>query len=473
MPDTGQSRTGIVWMREDLRVSDHAALNAALRAHKRVLALYIHETDLDARQPGGAARWWLHHSLRALAADLAGIGVPLAVKTGEAAEVLDRTIAETEASAVYWGRRYSMADRERDANIKTSLKDQGIDAQSFNTRLLVEPFELKTGSGGHYKVFTPFWKALRSIDFERPQAVERRETPIDTPQVDADYQVPHWAHKFDGLWTPGETGARAALDRFIDQALADYRNGRDRPDRKATSLMSPHLRFGEISPRQIWHAVRFAADAEEIGEAADKYLSEIAWREFAHNLLFHNKDITTHPMQEKFAGMEWRDDPAALAAWQKGETGIPMVDAGMRELWATGTMHNRVRMIVASFLAKNLMIDWRQGEEWFWDTLVDADLANNPANWQWVAGCGADAAPYFRIFNPVTQGTRFDPEGEYVRRWVPEIAELPAKHIHDPAGAPKSVLAEAGVTPGDTYPLPIVDLKATRERALAAFKALG
>ena len=342
--------------------------------------------------------------------------------------------------------------------------------------MLVEPWDITTGAGKPYSVYTPFWNALRQKPIERPLPVPAAigKPVTDHAPVDADYRTPHWAAKLATHWQIGEQAAAETLAHFLSDAVIDYPEGRDFPARDVTSRLSPHLAFGEISPRQVWHAAELHAHrSSRSAGAVEKFLKELTWRDFNYHQLYHRDDIAQVPMQPKFAGIDWRQDQAALGAWQRGETGIPIVDAGMRELWETGYMQNRVRMLTASLLAKNLLVDWRLGEAWFWDTLCDADLANNPGNWQWVAGSGLDAAPYFRIFNPVTQSNRFDADGAYLRRWLPEIEKLPAQHIHDPAAAPADVLRHAGVTLGKTYPRPIVDLKTSRQRALDAYQALS
>lgn len=464
--------TALVWLRNDLRIADNPALHAACGRHDSVVALYIHEQDEELRPIGAAARWWLHHSLRSLAAALAQIGVVLLVRKGLAADVLDDALKEHEAEAVYWNRRYGPAGRDLDARLKQALRSGGIAVQSLPGNVLVEPWLIKTGQNKPYSVFTPFWKTLRDADIARPLPPPEGK-PLDAPTVDSDYTQPRWAGKFSQYWNIGEAAAQDRLAAFLEEGVSGYPEGRDYPGSQATSLMSPHLRFGEISARHIWHAAGAYLHAHpEKATAIDKFLSELAWRDFSYHQLYHRQDIATVAMMEIYEGLSWRHSPADLGAWQKGLMGIPVVDAGMRELWETGYMHNRVRMLVASFLSKNLLIDWREGERWFWDCLVDADEANNPASWQWVAGSGLDAAPYFRIFNPVTQGERFDADGAYVRRWVPELFGLPDKSIHDPASAPGDVLAAAGIRLGVDYPVPIVDLRSSRARALDAFATL-
>ncbi|HEY8577285.1 MAG TPA: deoxyribodipyrimidine photo-lyase [Devosia sp.] len=463
----------LVWLRNDLRLADNPALFAAHQGGGEVLALYVHEAGSAVRAPGAAARWWLHHSLNALGKDLAEIGIKLLIRQGEAASVVCEVAREHGASQVFWNRRYAPAEREIDASVKTTLKEGGVDAHSFPGNVLVEPWEIATGQGKPYSVYTPFWKNLRNMHIPVPLGRPAAQGLLAYAEPDSGYQAPKWSVKLKPYWSIGEQAAALALTRFLDENLSDYPQGRDFPRREATSRLSPHLRFGEISVRQLWHTAQALAHADHRKqELVDKFLSELAWRDFNYHQLYHRTDIATAPMQPKYAAMPWRVAARDLAAWQQGRTGIPLVDAGMREMWETGFMQNRVRMLTASLLTKNLLVDWRQGEQWFWDCLIDADIANNPANWQWVAGSGMDASPYFRIFNPVTQGERFDAEGDYVRRWVPELDELPDPWIHQPWAAPGDVLAKAGVQLGSTYPLPIVDLKQSRQRALDAVRSL-
>lgn len=461
----------LVWLRNDLRLSDNPALAAACKTGA-VIAIYVHEEGPGPRQIGSAARWWLHQSLLATASQLAKIGIPLHVETGSAQAILAQKLAETGATEVHWNRRYAPAAREIDAEIKQTLRQQGFAVTSHPGNVLAEPWTIMTGQDKPYSVFTPFWNNLKTRDIARPLPAPHG-TAISIKPVDTDYQQPHWSKKFEQYWSVGEAAAQAALGEFLDQNLIAYPQGRDFPGKNLTSRLSPHLRFGEISPRQIWHAAQARAHAEpQLAGAVDKFLSELAWRDFSYHQLYHRADIAQQPMQAKYEALQWRNAPAQLRAWQSGQTGFPIIDAGMRELWETGYMHNRVRMLVASLLTKNLLIDWRQGEAWFWDCLVDADEANNPASWQWVAGSGLDAAPYFRIFNPVTQGERFDEDGDYVRRWVPELADLPDKWLHTPANTPESVLEQARVTLDKTYPRPIIDLKSSRQQALGAVSGL-
>ena len=465
----------IVWFRQDLRTADNPALAQAAQTGRPVIPLYVLDDETAGPwQIGGAGRWWLHHSLLSLDTSLKNLGNSLLLHRGNAGQVLSQLVEETGAAAVYWNRCYEPFAIARDSEIKSALTADGIEAKSFNAAVLFEPWTIATKTNGPYKVFTPFWRACTNgAPPAEPVAVPDALPPpaqLPTGETLDDWRLlpksPDWAEEFEAHWMPGELGAQNALDAFIAHRMASYAEGRDHPAEPLTSHLSPHLHFGEIGPRQIWQAI----DRRQTG--AGKFLAEIGWREFAHHLLFHFPAIPEENLRPAFDSFPWRDDAEALTAWQRGQTGYPIVDAGMRQLWRTGWMHNRVRMIAASFLIKDLLIDWRAGEKWFWDTLVDADLANNAAGWQWVAGSGADASPFFRIFNPITQGEKFDPAGGYVRRYVPEIAALPDKWIHHPWDAPDDVLKTAGVTLGKTYPLPIVDHKAARQRALTAFRAI-
>lgn len=465
----------IVLFRRDLRVSDNAALAAAVDLGS-VVALYIlDEENENIRPMGAASRWWLHHSLDALGQKLHASGARLIFTRGRTRDVVARGIAASGAKRVHWNRRYEPAEAAVDAALKTDLREAGLIAQSFEGALLHEPSLLKTGSGGYYKVYTPFWKALnggvdRRDPIDAPKSIKGWNGKFDSLSLD-DLALlpkkPDWAGGLAGRWTPGEDGARQRLQAFEKEDLPDYEHQRDMPALRGTSRLSPHLAFGEITPFQI-----FAALHQSHKAGAAKFRKEIAWREFSYHLLFHNRDLRERSFRPEFEGFSWQRDAPALKAWQDGRTGYPIVDAGMRELWQTGWMHNRVRMIAASFLIKDLLLDWRDGEQWFWGTLVDADPANNPASWQWVAGSGADAAPYFRIFNPVLQGEKFDPHGDYVRRYVPEIAALPDRYVHRPWDAPKSLLEEKQIELGRDYPKPIVDHGAARDRALAAYHSV-
>lgn len=465
----------IVWFRQDLRLADNPALSAAVETGRPLILLYIWDEALE-WAPGGASRWWLHGSLERLEAALAKCGAPLIVRRGKAAEVLGRAVAETGAGAVYWNRCYEPAVIRRDSIIKKDLAARGIAAESFNSALLFEPWELKTQSGNPFKVYTPFAAAASKQSARAPKPAPRKLTPF-TGKVTGDALAswklrpsrPDWAQGLRDEWTPGEAGAQARWADFFGEALGGYARARDFPGVAGTSRLSPHLHFGEISVHQLWAE----CGRVEPTSGVATFRKELLWREFAHHLLFHFPAMPAEPLRPAFADFPWRMDKKLLAAWQRGRTGYPIVDAGMRELWHTGWMHNRVRMIAASFLVKHLLQPWQAGEGWFWDTLVDADLANNAASWQWVAGCGMDAAPYFRVFNPVLQGRKFDSAGAYVRRWVPEIAGLPDEYLHAPREAPPLTLAEAKVKLGSSYPLPVVEHKGARDRALAAFKTIG
>lgn len=472
----GGSAGAIVWLRQDLRLRDNPALQAAAKHGGPIIPVYI-LCDAEEREfpPGGAARWWLHRSLSALDADLRSRGSQLSLLRGPAFECLRRAVARTGATAVFWNRRYEPAAVARDVEIKKKLRTDGLAVESFNGSLLREPWEIQNGSGHPYRVYTPYKRrVLQDLDPPAPlRAPSQWAVPSvwpDSVRLDELQLLPHlgWYDTMEQTWRPGEAGAHARLRAFTKKPLASYPKLRDRPDRDGTSAFSPHLHFGEISVRQVWHALT----AKNAKARESVFVSELLWREFAHHSLYHFPHTVLEPLDRRFERFAWSRDAAHLRAWQRGRTGIPIVDAGMRQLWATGWMHNRVRMIVASFLVKNLRIHWLEGARWFWDTLVDADLANNTMNWQWVAGCGADAAPYFRIFNPQTQSEKFDPSGDYVRRWVPELARLEAPHVHAPHAAHAAVLQAAGVRIGSTYPAPIVDLAESRRAALAAYRSL-
>lgn len=475
--------TTLLWFSRDLRLSDNPALTAAVARGQPVIPLFVLDDD-DAGDwaPTGASRWWLHHSLLSLAKELQALGSTLVLRRGRAATVLTEVAEETRATAVYWNRRYEPWALSRNEKLKKSLTEKGLDVQSFNSALLREPWELHNKSGMPFRVFTPFWKTLRHSlgAVTTSPAPTRILNPTRSIKSDAlaawqlTPQRPDWASEFSTLWTPGEKGASHRLAKFSKQAVARYHERRNIPSVTGTSRLSPHLHFGEVGPRQIWRALTtqlMAREGNPISGGVETFLSEIAWREFSYHLLFHFPTLPHQPLRREFADFPWIDDPHQLRAWQRGATGYPIVDAGMRELWHTGWMHNRVRMIVASFLIKDLLINWQTGAAWFWDTLVDADLANNSASWQWVAGCGADAAPYFRIFNPSLQGVKFDPDGAYVRRWVPELTNVPAAFLHEPWAARPLDLSDVGVTLGKTYPFPLVDHAAARERALKALEA--
>lgn len=473
----GKNRPAIVWFRQDLRLADNPALEAAVRTGAPVVPLYILDNENAGEYAmGGASRWWLHQSLDALDKSLDG---SLVLMQGDARKILPALVRDVGATHVYWNRCYEPWRIERDSAIKKQLRVDDVSVRSFNGSLLFEPTDVLKADRTPYKVFTPFYRkgCLTSAPpprqpLPRPDDLKLHSGVAGAALADLKL-LPEiaWYEEMASLWQPGEVGAQGRLQRFLADGISNYRERRDRPDLQNVSRLSPHLHFGEVSSNQVWFAA--AANGSEDPQDQELFHSELGWREFSHNLLYHFPDIPYENLQRKFNRFPWRDDPEALARWRRGMTGLPIVDAGMRELWRTGYMHNRVRMIVGSFLVKNLLIDWRHGEKWFWDTLLDADLANNSASWQWIAGCGADAAPYFRIFNPVLQGKKFDPDGVYVRKYVPELSSLPDRYLHNPWEAPAEVLQEANIEIGQDYPAPIVDLKESRQRALAAFSSLN
>ncbi|MCX6373681.1 MAG: deoxyribodipyrimidine photo-lyase [Actinobacteria bacterium] len=493
--------TTLFWFRRDLRLGDNPALTAAVDRCREsggdLLPVFVWEPRGRRRwTPGDAARWWLPRSLAALDDELRRRGSRLTLGQGDPKVALPELARAAGGATVVWAAGLEPEELADDDDVAAELAQGGVQAIVVpSTNLLVDPAAIRTREGRPYTVFTPYWRAYLS----GPPPAEAQAAPETLPaappapaglaldEFQAEAQRA-WAAGFAEVWQPGETGAHLRLARLLTGPLAAYAEERDRPDRQSTSRLSPHLHCGELSARQVWQAV--AGELAEAGldleaatappawggeqapglrRSAGAFLRQLGWREFGHHLLRHFPQTPEQPLHERFAAFPWRDDPAALEAWRRGQTGYPFVDAGMRELWSTGWMHNRVRLITASFLVKHLLLPWQSGEDWFWDTLVDADLADNALGWQWVAGSGADAAPYFRIFNPVTQGRRYDPDGVYVRRWVPELAGLPAAHIHAPWLAPADVLAAAGITLGEGYPAPIVDHGEARSRALAAY----
>lgn len=462
----------IVWFRNDLRVEDHPALlEAAL--HGEVILLYIYPPEKGEWSIGGASKWWLHYSLLALQEQLKHYNAELVIRAGDPLHELQAVIKESGANAVYWNRRVDRSDISLDNEIKSTLLDQGLTVKSFRGNLLFEPWVILNRSGKPFQVFTPFWKTcLKHSLPEKPLPSPQKIKSIScrSIKIEALDLLPkvHWDVKFKLYWVPGTLGARNALQKFIDSGITDYLTNRDFPAGDGVSLLSPHLHFGEITPNMIWNAV--ASHEKLPSTGTECFLRQLGWREFAHYLLYHFPDTPNEPLRKEFLRFPWKKDPVGLNAWQKGLTGYPIVDAGMRQLWGTGWMHNRVRMIVGSFLVKDLLISWTEGARWFWDALVDADLANNTMGWQWVGGCGADAAPYFRVFNPVLQGEKFDPSGKYIREWVPELNAVPDRWIHSPWEAPTTELSLAGVVLGRDYPYPIVDHAKARIEALQAFK---
>ena len=463
----------ILWFRNDLRLADHAALHAAVESGRPLLPLFVLDDNAPGRwAPGGASRWWLHHSLAALRQSLTACGGHLTLRRGDSIAIIAELAGETGAAELFTGGCTDPAARRLDQAVAEAFAGK---LHRMRTTTLFHPDSVRTKSGGPYGVYTPFANACLALGGPKPPLPApnaiRGATPPSSDRLE-DWDLlptkPDWAGGLRDTWTPGEAGAMERAEAFLEHALAGYAAARDRPADDGTSMLSPHLHFGEISAAQLWHM----AHRRKASQGREIFIRELLWREFCANLLWYNPDLPDTPLKPEFGKMPWRDDEGALAAWQNGQTGVPIVDAGMRQLWRTGWMHNRVRMIVASFLIKHLMIPWQDGEAWFWDTLVDADLASNAGNWQWVAGCGADAAPYFRIFNPILQGRKFDADGAYVRQFVPELGRLDARHIHAPWEAPADALVAAGVVLGETYPAPIVDLAVGRNRALSAYAAI-
>ncbi len=474
---TAKKEPVILWFRKDLRLADNRALLAAKDRGGPVIPVYIaDENPLLTGALGAAQEWWLHHSLEALARTLEQAGSKLILRRGNAESVLKSLLKETGATAIFWNRRYEPHGVAVDSEIKKRFRDDGFEVESFAGYLLHEPSKLKTKSGGPYRVYTPFWRAFEGGDepTEPAAAPKTLPSPSSWPKSDTldSWKLlpskPDWAKDFSDVWTPGEAGAAENLKTFIEDALKGYEEGRDFPAKPATSMLSPHLTMGEISPAQVWDATR-GLPRNIASNDLSRFRKEIVWREFCYHLLFHFPELDEKNWNSSFDAFEWHTDSAKFTAWTKGMTGYPIVDAGMRQLWKHGVMHNRVRMITASFLIKHLLIDWRMGEKWFRDTLVDADPASNPANWQWVAGSGADASPFFRIFNPILQGEKFDPDGDYVKTFVPELENLDKKFIHKPFDAPKEVLKKAGIELGKTYPKPLVDHNEARQKALAVY----
>jgi len=463
----------IIWFRRNLRLHDNEALCAAVDAGRPVLAVYVS----DALDSGGASRWWLHHSLSRLDSALQDHGAGLVIRSGKPEEVLPDLVEATGADAVFHSRRYEPDARSQEEALESAL-DGRCELRGFDDSVIRHPDSVMTLSGTPYKVFTPFWKSASGLGepgrpAAKPEDFKTTTAGLDAGEIDELELLPtgpDWAGGLRDTWTPGEDGAFERLDAACEIA-ADYDEDRDRPDIDGTSRLSPHLHFGELSPRQVWHDIRSATSANG-RKGGDALLRQLYWRDFSAYLLYHFPRLPEEPLREEFREFPWTDDTEGLQAWQRGRTGFPIVDAGMRQLWETGWMHNRVRMIVASFLVKDLLVPWQAGANWFLDTLVDADLANNSAGWQWVAGCGTDAAPYFRIFNPILQGKKFDPMGDYVRRWVPELERLPSKLIQEPWKADRDEQKAANVIIGEDYPEPIVNHGDARDLALEAYRAI-
>ena len=496
----------LVWFRQDLRLTDHPALSAARERGGAIIPVYIWAPEEEGGwAPGAASRYWLHQSLAAHEGELARCGSRLILRAGDAVEELGRMLHETGARAIFWNRRYEPAAARQEERLRARLSGENVELRDFPGNLLFEPDELRTKSGGPFQVFTPFYReALRRYHHEPPLGRPRRlKAPARWPRSLrlADLGLlpgVDWAGGIRAFWEFGERAAQKRLREFAAGAVDEYERLHDQVHQDGTSCLSPHLHFGEISPHQVWEAFQGeawrgeglrggaprrkasggkssrVAGLQPLQRAAPRptsggasaFLRQLIWREFAHHVLTHFPELPDQPLRPQFARLPWRKATRQIEAWQRGRTGYPLVDAAMRQLWETGWMHNRARMVVGSFLVKDLLVRWQEGEVWFWDTLVDGDLANNAFNWQWIAGCGADPAPFFRIFNPTLQGKKFDPEGEYVRRYVPELAGLSDNFIHEPWTAPADVRARAGVVLGKTYPEPIVDHAEARDRAL-------
>lgn len=471
----------IVWLRDDLRIADNPALYAAAESGAPVLPVYIMDDAAAGDwRFGSARRWWMHHSLTSFGADLKQLGATLVLKQGDAATILHDLVARTKAEKVFWNRRYTPFGIEQDRAIKAALKERGVAVESFNACLAFEPWEIAQKSGEPFKVFTPYSR----VWFDRgppPEPWPAPKTLKGAEGVDGDRleswgllpTKPDWSGGMREAWRPGEADAWRRADAFLNGPVDGYGENRNLPSLEGTSRLSPHLHHGEIGPRQLFHAAKGLKGEKSVGKGGTHdWIRQLCWRDFSHHTLFYRPEFPDEPLRPEFGKFPWEDDAERFKAWTRGQTGYPIVDAGMRELWTTGYMHNRLRMIVGSFLTKDLMIPWQRGAHWFWDCLCDADLGNNSMGWQWVGGCGIDAAPYFRVFNPVTQGEKFDRDGGYIRRWVPELAKLPAKLIHKPHEVPEDTLRAAGIELGKTYPRPIVDHKVAREKALEAFYGL-
>ncbi len=468
----------VVLFRRDLRLADHPALTAAAASGAPVIPLYVWDDRAAGRDAkwatGSAQQWWIHHSLASLAEALAARGSKLTLRRGDASEEIAAVVADTGAKEVFWSHRYEPDLAMRDRSLRDSLSEIGVGVKAFGGALLHDPDQIRTGEGNPYRVFTPFYKRFQSVvEVNSPLAAPRAlAAPSEWPEsvrIDDLGLLPtiNWADGFVETGTPGEGGAGDRIAEFVSAAVADYADGRDALASDATSRLSPHLALGELSPRQVWQAAQTGAGAD-----AGSFLRQLVWREFAYHVLHHNPASDRHPLRSSFEAFPWADDDAALQTWQRGQTGYPIVDAAMRQLWTTGWMHNRARMVVASFLTKHLRIHWLRGAEWFWDTLVDADLANNSMGWQWSAGSGADAQPYFRVFNPILQGKKFDPDGAYVKRWLPKLSSVPTKYVHEPWKADAATLRRSGVVLGSDYPKPIVDHPEARKAALAAYQQM-
>ena len=469
----------LVWLRKDLRLQDHPALHAAILEGKQILPVYIWDPEEGGQwSPGAASRWWLHHALLSLSEDIQSLGGNLILRKGKAAEILPSLAKEQNISKVFYSRAYDPPGIATQEAVEEALDQAGVDPGSFNASLLQEPWETKNGTGKPFQVFTPYWRKSRQVIYREPAKYPLSKLSFVSQNISSSTVhdlglLPHhsWHQKLEDHWDVSENAAHVQLERTVNEVTKSYATRRNNPSVDGTSRLSPYLAWGLISPRQICQAV-LQAESEGSHRGENKYLVEIGWREFSYHLLYHFPSLPDQPLRAKYASFPWIEDQANLKRWQFGNTGYPMVDAGMRQLYETGWMHNRVRMVVASFLVKHLLLSWNDGARWFWDTLVDADLASNTQGWQWAAGCGADAAPYFRIFNPITQGEKFDTQGEYARRWIPSLEKLPNKWVFRPWEAPADILESSGLDLGDNYPEPCIDHTEGRTRALAALATL-
>ncbi|MGI4851278.1 MAG: cryptochrome/photolyase family protein [Janthinobacterium lividum] len=462
----------VVWFRHDLRLTDHPALDAAIKTDQPILPLYIYDQTCS-RPIGGAAQWWLHHSLIDLQNNLKKCKADLILRQGNALDVFKEIHKEIKISHIFWHHRYDQEGRQQDQDIEKYFTEQKVEGQSFNGSLMFDSKKFQTKEGNAFKVFSPFWKfCVKQDNVAKPlpcpislkfdSSLKVVSEPLDSFKLLPTQLT--WTQGIEDIWTPGEQGAQVLFTEFLDEKLSRYKSERDQPAALAISDLSPHIHWGEISPRQLWHRVRERSVIDHCEKSGECFLKELGWRDFSYYTLLHYPKIATQPLKKEFEDFPWTDDKSLFQAWTKGQTGYPLVDAGMRQLWQTGYMHNRLRLVVASFLIKDLFISWQEGEKWFWDTLVDADLANNPFNWQWVAGCGTDASPYFRVFNPILQSKKFDAQGKYIREWVPELCDVPDEFIHEPW------LMENKVK---NYPSPIVDHYKSRDKALHIFETMS